>query len=284
MRALPDVWVHRRPNGLAYGALDGSSGGARPRSGDWLHVLGVLTRNEFRARYRAQALGILWSLLNPLVQMVIMSLLFTRVFRVSIPDYPVFLLIGFVVWQWVSNGVPQATQVFVAHADVVKRTVFPRHLLPIASVLSYGFNFALESSLLVLLAFVFPQAFRLSPALLLVPVILVILVVLLCGVALATSVLNVIYRDVAYLVSTTLTLLYWLTPIIYAVDRLPPPYRNLMLLNPLTSVLVALRGCLMLGEVPSAVTWAGMVVPTAIILGIGWLVFRHHERLVLDYV
>src|SRR5437867_1017365 len=129
----------------------------------------------------------------------------------------------------------------------------------------------MESSLLVLLAFVFPQAFRLSPALLLIPVILAILLILLCGVALATSVLNVIYRDVAYLVSTTLTLLYWVTPIIYAVEGLPHPYRELMLLNPLTSILVALRGCLMLGQAPSALTWAGMLVPTAIVVGVGWL-------------
>ena len=79
MRALPDVWVHRRPNGASWGPLDDkapapAAAGGTARRTTFLHVLGVLTRNEFRARYRAQALGILWSLLNPLVQMVIMSL------------------------------------------------------------------------------------------------------------------------------------------------------------------------------------------------------------------
>jgi ABC-type polysaccharide/polyol phosphate export permease len=285
MRALPDVWVHRRPRGVSYGSLDGDARAPAPRSTRWSHVLLVLTRNEFRARYRAQALGILWSLLNPLVTMVILSVIFTHVFHVSIPDYPVFLLIGFVVWQWVGNGLPPSTQTFVTHADIVKRTVFPRHLLPIASVLSYGVNFAMEASLLFLLAIVFPHAFRFSAALLLIPFILALLAALLAGVALATSVLNVVYRDVAYMVTTALTLLYWLTPIIYSLDRLPHPYREAMvLLNPLAAILLALRGCLMEGVFPSALTWAGMLGPTALVLLVGWLVFRHYERMVLDYV
>jgi ABC-type polysaccharide/polyol phosphate export permease len=285
MRALPDVWVHRRPEGNTFGSIDGELRAAADRSNGWLRVLLVLTRNEFRARYRAQALGILWSLLNPLVTMVILSAVFTRVFHVQIPNYPVFVLIGFVVWQWVSNGLGPATQTFVTHADIVKRTVFSRHVLPIASVLSYGINFVMESSLLILLAFVFPHAFRLSPALLLVPVIVALLAALLGGVALATSVLNVVYRDVAYLVTTGLTLLYWLTPIIYALDRLSPVYRRIMVLgNPLAAMLVALRGCLMEGVFPSPLVWAGMVVPTLLVVLIGWLVFRHYERMVVDYV
>jgi ABC-type polysaccharide/polyol phosphate export permease len=285
MRALPEVWVHRRPRGLSYGPLDGDQRMPPPPSTTWLHVLGVLTRNEFRARYRAQALGILWSLLNPLVTMVILTVIFDRVFHVDTPNYPVFLLIGFVFWQWIGNALPQATQTFVSHADIVKRTVFARQLLPLAAVFSYGYNFLLEASLLIPLAIVYPHAYRLSPALLLIPVILLLTAGLIAGVSLATSVLNVIYRDVAYLVTTGLTLLYWLTPIIYSIDRFQPQYRAAMvLLNPLAALLIALRGCLMEGVFPSALVWAGMICPTALVILIGWLVFRHYERMVLDYV
>src|SRR5262249_42190572 len=213
MRALPEVWVHRRPRGLSWGPLEegaapGRRGVVTPRTTGW-HVLGVLLRNEFRARYRSQALGILWSLLNPLVQMTILSVIFSHVpaFKSAIPHYPVYLLLGVVVWQWFSTGVNSATQSFITHADIVKRTVFSRQLLPLATALSYGINFAMESALVLALALVWPHAFRLTPALLLVPLILAILALLLVGVVLATSVLNVIYRDVAFLVSTALTLL-----------------------------------------------------------------------------
>src|SRR6185437_741529 len=105
MRALPDVWVHRRPSGSSWGPLDDAppTGGkprttvAAPHTTGW-HVLTVLLRNEFRARYRSQALGILWSLLNPLVQTAILSFIFSHVsaFKSAIPYHAVYLLIGVV--------------------------------------------------------------------------------------------------------------------------------------------------------------------------------------------
>ena len=283
MRALPDVWVHRRASGLSHGNLDGDKRADAPPS-RWSHVLSVLTRNEFRARYRAQALGIIWSLLNPLVQMLILSLIFTRVFHSATANFPVFMLIGVVFWQWVSSAINASTLSFVSNADVVKRTVFARHLLPLASLLSYGLNFAMECSLVLIFVPIFPHAFTLSPALLLLPVVLALLVALLAGIALMTSVLNVIYRDVAYLVSTSLMLLYWLTPIIYPLSIVPEPYAKLLHLNPFGAILIALRGCVMDGTMPDRLTWFGMVVPTAIILAVGWAIFRHYERMVLDYV
>lgn len=286
MQSLPEVWVHRRPRGVSYGSLDESVRMRAPRSTHWLQVLMVLTRNEFRARYRAQALGILWSLLNPLVQMTILTVIFSHVeaFKSAIPNYPVYLLIGVVLWQWFSTGINTATTSFITHTDIVKRTVFARQLLPLATAMSYGVNFAMEATLVLLLAIVWPHAFHLSFALLMVPVIVALLIVLICGIVLATSVLHVIYRDVAFLVTTGMTLLYWLTPIIYPMDFVPQPYQTLLHFNPVASILVALRGCIMDGRFPSLLTWAGMVLPAFLLLGVGWALFRHYERMVLDYV
>ena len=289
MRALPDVWVHRRPNGPSWGPLDDRSPHAAavtaPRTTGW-HVLSVLLRNEFRARYRSQALGILWSLLNPLVQTAILSVIFSHVsaFKSAIPFFPVYLLIGVVVWQWFATAINTGTQSFIANADIVKRTVFSRQIVPLATAMSYGINFAMEAMLVLALVFVWPHAFKLSPALVLVPVILAILAALITGAVLATSVLNVIYRDVAFLVSTVLTLLYWLCPIIYPLSFVPSAYLPFYQMNPIASILVALRGCVMDGTFPSLLTWAGMLGPTALMLAIGWLTFRHYERMVLDYV
>src|SRR3954469_21359605 len=140
MRALPDVWVHRRPAGPSWGPLDAGSPAPKsppPRTTGW-HVLSVLLRNEFRARYRSQALGILWSLLNPLVQTTILSVIFSHVaaFKSAIPNYPVYLLIGVVVWQFFATAINTATQSFIAQADIVKRTVFSRQIVPLATAMS----------------------------------------------------------------------------------------------------------------------------------------------------
>src|SRR6185369_6439897 len=133
MRALPDVWVHRRPAGPSWGPLDDKSPapkGPPPHTTGW-HVLSVLLRNEFRARYRSQALGILWSLLNPLVQTTILSVIFSHV-----------------------AAFKSATQSFIAQADIVKRTVFSRQIVPLATAMSYGINFAMEAMLVVALVFI----------------------------------------------------------------------------------------------------------------------------------
>jgi lipopolysaccharide transport system permease protein len=298
-RRLPAMWTHTTPQGSYKGPLeDGRALAPRPTAsvGDDdeapavdhrqspLYVLWVLTRTEFRARYRAQALGILWSLLNPLVMMAIISVIFTQVFRSAEKHFPIFLLIGLLVWQWFTASVTAATSVFVANADIIKRTIFARALLPVSSVLSFGINFCLES--LVLLAFIpiFPGAFQLSYALLLVPVYLLLAMSLMAGIALATSVLNVIYRDVSYLVNTALLILYWLTPLVYPLDVIPEPYRMLLQANPIAGILTALRRAIMHGEPPTALGWVAMVLPTALAVFIGWRIFRHYEHMVLDYV
>lgn len=296
-RLLPSLWSHRTKSGIRSGPLDRNGDGSpRPDAQaqrEALHklpqqhplqVLYVLTRTDFRARYRAQALGIIWSLLNPLVMMAIISVIFTQLFKSAEENFSIFLLIGLLGWQWFTASLNAATGVFISNAEIVKRTVFARQLLPIAISLSYGINFCIES--VVLLAFIpiFPGAFKLSWALLLVPVFLAIQLALIVGLALMTSVLNVIYRDVQYLVTTALLILYWLTPVFYPLKVIPFPYRTLLQLNPMAGVLTAMRNVIMHGQLPTPLAWGGMLIPTTIILLVGWLVFRHYEHMVLDYV
>ena len=284
-RELPDAWVHRTPERTWVGDFDGTPRRrAKTRGPHWLYVLKVLTANEFFARYRAQALGFVWSFLNPLVMMAILSVIFTRVFPSHTKNFPIFVLMGVIVWQWVSAAANGTTMVFVNNADMIKRTVFPRQLLPMSLILSFGINFLMESSLLVVFIPIFPSAFKLSPTLLLVPVFLAFLLVLLFGVGLMVSVLNVLYRDLAYLVQTGLYILYWLTPVIYPLEIVPEPYQTALKCNPFGAILTALRGAIMLGETPSALGWASIVGPSVAMFLLGWAVFRHYERMVLDYV
>jgi ABC-type polysaccharide/polyol phosphate export permease len=118
----------------------------------------------------------------------------------------------------------------------------------------------------------------------LVPVLLLAMCLLLAGVALAVSVLNVIYRDLAYLVETGLMIMYWLTPVIYDVNQVPEPYCTALKCNPFGAILIALRNAIMGGTAPTALGWASIWLPTLFVLGLGWAIFRHYERMVLDYV
>lgn len=277
-KPLPAGWIHREPK------RTWAEGEERSRATDWLHALWVLTRHEFRIRYRAQALGVVWSLLHPIVMMGILSLIFTKVFRSGQPNFPIFMLIGLLIWQFFSNAVNSSAGAFVGYAEIIKRTVLPRPILPIALMLSYGINFLMESTVLLIFVPIFPEAFTLSWALLLVPIVLSFMVVLLAGLSLAIAALNVIYRDVQYLVTTALMIFYWLTPLIYPIEIVPEPFQTALKCSPLTGIVGALRGIVMEGRAPSALMWASIVLPSLAMLGIGWLIFRHYEQMVLDNV
>jgi len=276
--ALPEGWIHRTPK-RSY-----TEGPQRRTSVSWAHALWVLTRHEFQARYRAQALGVVWSLLYPVVMMGILSLIFGRVFVSADGNYPIYVLIGTIFWQFVSRALNSATMAFVAHAEIIKRTIFPRQLLPVAVMLSFGINFVIESMVLLVFIPVFPQSYHLSWSLLLIPFVLALLILFFAGVALAMSVLNVVYRDLAYLVEIGLLILYWLTPIIYRIESVPEPYQTVLNCSPLTGILEALRHIVMQGKPPSLMAWASIIIPSVITFGIGWGVFKRWERTVLDYV
>jgi len=249
-----------------------------------VHALWVLTRHEFQSRYRAQALGVVWSLLYPVVMMGILSIIFGRVFKSNDVTYPIYVLIGTIFWQFVSRALNSSTAAFMAHAEIIKRTIFPRQLLPVAVMLSFGINFCIESMVLLVFIPVFPQSYQLSWALMLLPFVLGFLLLFLAGVALAMSVLNVVYRDLAYLVEISLLIFYWLTPIIYRIEKVPEPYQTVFKCSPLTGVLEAVRGIVMLGHPPTLLGWASIIVPSLLTFGIGWLIFKRWERTVLDYV
>jgi ABC-type polysaccharide/polyol phosphate export permease len=280
------LWVVRTPTGAR--TMKRVDGRMVPAETAWVGerwaLLRLFVANDFRARYRAQALGVIWSLLQPLVMMFILSRVFAHAGGLQEPNFPIFLLIGLLVWQWISNALNAATLSFVVNADMVKRTVFPRALLPLSSVLSYGLNAAVESLVLVMLIPFFPGAFKLSPALIALPGLILCLIVILSGAALIVSVLNVIYRDVAYLVSTGLIILYWLTPVIYPPRWLPANWRELLALNPLGGVITGMRGVLLEGVAPTAIEWARLGGGCLAVGLLGLVVFKHFEREMLDHV
>jgi lipopolysaccharide transport system permease protein len=162
--------------------------------------------------------------------------------------------------------------------------VFPRALLPISSVLSYGINASMESLVLLAMIPFFPGALHMSLALVAIPGLIACLIMAMIGASLAAAVLNVIYRDVAYLVQTGLLIFYWLTPVIYKPTQLPLHLQATLAWNPVGGVITGLRNALMYQKFPSALDWLHVALPSLVILFLGVLVFRAFEREMLDHV
>lgn len=292
-RILREPWVHRTAAGTEIGPDLPSGKSSGPVAAfvtsvaitwELRETLWVLVLKDFKARYRAQSLGLFWSLAYPLVMMVTLTIAFGYVLRVQIPNFSVFYLVGAVFWQFFTNASLASVTSILENGSLVKKTMFPRFLFPIASVLSHLIHLGMELVLLFLFYFVFPHAYTFNVTLVALPFLVLVEVVLLVGMALVTSTMNVRYRDTYYLVSSLMTVGFWATPVIYASHMAPPWAQRWLRLNPVTGIIESARSVVMRGEWPSAqylLPATGIAIATFFV---GCLVFHSQNVRVSDYV
>lgn len=286
-------WVHRTAHGLEIGTETPSGTSQGALSGlisafgtTWRlrKTLWVLVLKDFKSRYRAQALGLVWSFAYPLVMMATISVAFIYILRISIPNFTIFYLIAAVFWQWFANATLAATGTFVDNASLVKKTTFPRYLLPVAAVLANGINFLLEWLLVFAFFFVFPDAYRFNYTLVALVPLSALQLFLLIGVALITSGLNVRYRDVYYIVTSVITVGFWISPILYATDMAPPTLRLILRLNPLAGIMEGARDVVMHGRWPNPATLLPALLMATVVFLVGCVVFRRQNLRLSDHV
>lgn len=177
-------------------------------------VLVNLTRKELKVKYKSSVLGIIWSMLNPLLYLVVFYVVFTFFLPAGIPDFHVFLLSGLLGWTLFSTSLAGATNSVVGNGPLVTKVAFPREILPLASIGSSLVNFVFQFAVLIAVMVVFGYPF-LGPQLLLLPLALVVLLLFTCAMGLLTSALNVRLRDTAHLVELAILMWFWMTPVIY---------------------------------------------------------------------
>jgi ABC-type polysaccharide/polyol phosphate export permease len=286
-------WVHVTPTGRFFGGETPSGTVRGPlesfrvalvtgwelRSALWILVL-----KEFKSRYRAQALGLFWSLAYPLFMMITISVAFVYVLRIDIPNFPIFYLIAAIFWHWFSNGLMSATSIFNENGGLVKRTTFPRYLLPVSRVLASFLAFLTEWALVIAFYFVFPDAFTFTYRILALPLLFLLTFVLLVGASLIVSVLDVRYRDVYYMVTSALTVGFWASPILYPVEKAPEHLRWVLQMNPMTGVIEGARAVIMYGRWPIASQLLQTAIVALVVFFVGCLVFRRYNLTLADHL
>jgi lipopolysaccharide transport system permease protein len=239
-------------------------------------VIIVLAQKDFKIRYRNSVLGFLWSLLNPLAYMVILTLVFSLLLAVNIPNFSVWLLIGLLVWRFFQISTNQSLFAIAGNTSLVNKMYIPRYLIVLsgnlANFLGAGLEFVALLPLLVLLGV------NLTPYALLLPMILVLEFFLVFGVSLLLSSLNLKYRDFNQLWDIGLQLGFFLSPIVYDAKLIPARYRLLYSLNPMTALIESARSILIGQSLPSAFDSTVVLSSIGILLLIGYLVFRRLER------
>ena len=240
-------------------------------------LLWLLTKKETTLQYKRTVLGILWSLLNPLLLALVLYIAFVGVLKVQKKDFPLFLLAALFPWTWFSNSISASTVSLIANKTLIKKFPFPKHFLLAAGIFSQGIHFLFSLPIITLLVYYYGKTAD-EIWLLGVPVLLIIQYVLTMGTALAVSVISVHFLDFQFIVAFVLNLLFWVTPIIYQLDTIPERYRFLSLyLNPLSALMCSWRELFM----SNTIHWVWIVdafLFSLVIFFVGLLIFRRLSR------
>lgn len=240
-------------------------------------LLWLLTLRELKARHRQTLLGIGWALLQPVAMMLVFTAVFSVFVRVPVEGMPyaAFAYSGLISWLFLANSIATGTLSLVANMNLITKANFPREVIPLAAILTVGFDFLVGFGLLGVLI----VALGVRPTLtwFAVPVIMAIQVALTVGLVFWTSALHVLRRDLGSLLPLLLQGWMFLSPVIYPVTVIPEPYRAVYMLNPAAMLLEAYRGALFFGHVSLATTVAPAAVLACAALISGYAYFKSVE-------
>jgi ABC-2 type transport system permease protein len=202
----------------------------------FLNLLWVMSTTDFRLTFHGTALGYLWSLLRPLLMFGVLLAVFTQVFRFGdqVKDYPALLLLNIMLFSLFSDSTNRAVGSVAAQEGIVRRTQFPRLVIPLSVVLTELFNLGLN----MIAVFIFILAYGVDPTWtwLLLPIVIAALLVITVAVSMILSALYPRFRDVAPIWTVLATVLFYATPVIYPVSVAPERFQNILHLNPLTPI------------------------------------------------
>jgi len=245
-------------------------------------LIWTLALKELRVRYKRSALGFLWSLLNPLLMMIVLTLVFSHIMRVAVNAYPVFLISMLLPWTFFAQVLSYSAESIVGNGDLLKKVYITKSVFPIAAVLANLINFLL--SLVPLLLLLAILRFPLHLTWLYLPVPLLGLAMFALGCAFFVSAANVFFRDVSHILQIVISAWFYLSPIIYSLDFVPPHYRFLFHLNPMVYVLNGFRLSIYYGLLPSPASAAMSIGIGLAGLALGYAFFRRLEDSFVFYI
>ena len=247
-----------------------------------LFILKTLVGKDFKVKYRRSVLGVVWSVLNPLLMMIVMSAVFSYMFRFNIENFPLYLILGQIMFNLMSDATSGAMQSIIGAASLIQKIRIEKMVFPLEKVIFSLVNF-LFSAIAAVAVMIY---FSIMPTwdILFLPLCIVYVVAFSAGLGLILSSLAVFFRDVIHLWSVVLTAWTYATPLFYPLELLPDTLQFLIQFNPMYQYITYFRDIMMYGITPTLEQNLICIAMAAISLALGILVFRKTEHKFILYV
>jgi lipopolysaccharide transport system permease protein len=243
-------------------------------------LLLVLVARDVKLRYRRSLLGLGWSLLNPLLQLLIFQFVFSTLLPLRVPDYTAFLFVGILVWAWFQSSLMSATSSVIDNGLLIKQPGFPESVLPVVAVISSLVNFVLAFP--ILMVFLLQGGHAPSLAILALPCIIAVQLLFTLSLAYLLASAHVRFRDTQYLMGVILMLGFYLAPVFYDPRSIPQNYHSLYRLNPLVHLLNAYREVLIAGRSPDWAPLAALTGGSVVILACTFTMFNRASHCFIE--
>lgn len=233
-------------------------------------------QKDFRGKYKKSILGILWSFLNPLFQLLIYALVFPFIMGGRIENYTIFLIVGLMPWTFFNNTIIQSAACIVTNGGIIKKVYFPREILPISTTTSNLINFLITQ--LIVFAALIISGIGIGPGIILFPVVVIMQYILQLGLSFIFSAITVYIRDVEYIINIFMMLMFYLCPIVYDASMIPENILWIFKLNPMFHIINFYRKILFEKQIPSINSILEVLLLCLAVLYIGFLIFKKLEK------
>ncbi|MEG2439106.1 MAG: ABC transporter permease [Lachnospiraceae bacterium] len=244
-------------------------------------LLQELVARDIKIKYRRSVLGVFWTLLNPLCMMIVLSVVFSNLFKFDVENFPLYLLSGQVIFNFFSDATTSSMGAIVNSASLIKKIYVPKYLFVLSRVFSSFINLLAAFTALLLVMVATRTELHWTVLLFFIPLGLIVLFSL--GVGLILSAITVKFRDIMHLYSVFITALMYLTPVIYPMSILPPWIEQVVLLNPITNILMMFRDVMLNNSLPSMTSFIVGTVETVAVLIVGLYIFyKNQDEFILN--
>ena len=243
---------------------------------NYRELLKTNVKKEIRGKYKNSILGIIWSFLNPLLQLAVYSVIFGALLAGGDPTYHIYICVALIPWTFFTTSITQSAFTIIGNGDIIKKVYFPREILPISVVASGAVNFVIST--IIILFFVLIAGMGITKYILLYPVVLLIQCVLQLGISFIVSSITVYFRDLEHIIGIVLLAAFYATPIVYKVEQLPANLQVLMNLNPMTHIINGYRSIFYYQQMPNMKALGILLLISIALTVLGYFIFKHLQK------